>query len=64
LFVDPFVNHQDHVEIELIHHQSVIDLFEEKIPLTPQDAVHLCALRSQSEFGDALLEGGNLEDYK
>ena len=38
--------------MDLIYHQSVTDLFEQKIPLTKHDALQLCALRTQAEFGD------------
>ncbi|XP_074662295.1 pleckstrin homology domain-containing family H member 2-like [Tubulanus polymorphus] len=57
IFIEPFVNPADQVEVDLIHHQSVIDVFEEKVPLSTQDAVHLCALRAQSEFGDTQTAG-------
>ena len=52
LFLEPPVNYHDPVEVDLIYHQSVTDLFEQKIPLTKHDALQLCALRTQAEFGD------------
>ncbi len=39
LFVDPYVNLMDPVEVDLLYHQSVTDLFEGKIPLTKDDTV-------------------------
>ena len=39
LFLEPYFNIHDPVEIDLMYHQSVTDVFEEKIPLTKQDAV-------------------------
>ena len=39
LFLDPPVNYNDPVEVDLVYHQSVTDLFEQKIPLTKEDAV-------------------------
>ena len=39
IFVDPFVNKCDPVEVDMLYHQSVTDVFEEKIPLTKSDAV-------------------------
>ena len=39
LLVDPFVNVNDPVEIDLLYHQSVTDVFDQKIPLTKFDAV-------------------------
>jgi len=39
LFIEPFVNLNDPVEIDLLYHQSVTDVFEQKIPLTKSDAV-------------------------
>ena len=35
------MNLNDPVEIDLLYHQSVTDVFEQKIPLTKSDAVSL-----------------------
>ena len=42
LFIEPFANLQDPVEIDLLYHQSITDLFEEKILLTKADVVSRC----------------------
>jgi len=39
--VEPFVNLNDPIEIDLLYHQSVTDLFDQKIPLTKADAVRI-----------------------
>jgi len=41
IFVEPFVNLTDPIEIDLLYHQSVTDLFDQKIPLTKADAVRI-----------------------
>ncbi|KAL8567839.1 hypothetical protein ACOMHN_009147 [Nucella lapillus] len=50
LFLEPYVNLQDPAECELVCHQLIQDVFEERVPLTPQDAAQLCALKIQSEM--------------
>ncbi|XP_052271099.1 unconventional myosin-VIIb-like isoform X2 [Dreissena polymorpha] len=49
LFIDPYLNPIDPVECDLIFHQLIEDVFENHAPITPQDAVRLCALKIQSE---------------
>ncbi|XP_052766932.1 myosin-I heavy chain-like isoform X3 [Mya arenaria] len=49
LFIEPYLNPIDPVECDLIFHQLIEDIFEHRVPLTPQDAVRLCALKIQSE---------------
>ena len=39
--MDPYVNINDPVEVDLLYHQSVTDLFEGKIPLTKSDTVSM-----------------------
>jgi len=41
VFVEPFVNLNDPIEIDLLYHQSVSDVFDQKIPLTKADAVRM-----------------------
>lgn len=43
--MEPFVNLNDPIEIDLLYHQSVTDLFDQKIPLTKADAVRMNATR-------------------
>ncbi|CAD5123362.1 DgyrCDS11718 [Dimorphilus gyrociliatus] len=52
IFIEPYANLDDPVEIDMLYHQSVTDVFEKKIPLTQEDAIRLCALRAQTECGD------------
>ncbi|XP_045181128.2 myosin-I heavy chain-like isoform X2 [Mercenaria mercenaria] len=49
LFIEPYLNPIDPVECDLVFHQLIEDVFEHRVPLTPQDAVRLCALKIQSE---------------
>ncbi|KAL3874589.1 hypothetical protein ACJMK2_037577 [Sinanodonta woodiana] len=50
LFIDPYLNPIDPVECDMVFHQLLEDLFERRIPLNPEDAVRLCALKVQSEM--------------
>ena len=49
LFIEPYVNLNDPVECDLVFHQLIQDVFEERIPITPAEAVstfmrvHACA---------------------
>ncbi|ELU17223.1 hypothetical protein CAPTEDRAFT_210514 [Capitella teleta] len=52
VFVDRYANLNDPVEVDMLYHQSVTDVFEQKILLTKRDAIELCALRAQTEHGD------------
>ncbi|XP_036363572.1 unconventional myosin-X isoform X4 [Octopus sinensis] len=52
LFIDPYTNINDAVECDLVFHQLVEDVFEQRIPISSQDAVRLCALKLQSENED------------
>ncbi|XP_070180656.1 myosin-I heavy chain-like [Littorina saxatilis] len=52
LFVEPYVNLNDPVECDLVFHQLIQDVFEERIPITSSEAAMLCALKIQSEIED------------
>lgn len=39
IFVDPYMNECDPIEVDMLYHQSVTDVFECKVPLTKEDAV-------------------------
>lgn len=39
VFVDHYANLSDPVEVDMLYHQSVTDVFEQKILLTKRDAV-------------------------
>ena len=47
MFVEPYVNPSDPKEVEMMYHQSVTDVFEEKIPLTKSDAVSIAIDRTR-----------------
>ncbi|XP_076442783.1 uncharacterized protein LOC143281456 [Babylonia areolata] len=50
LFLEPYVSPQDPVECEMVCHQLIQDVFEERVPLTPEHATQLCALKIQAEM--------------
>ncbi|CAG5127788.1 unnamed protein product, partial [Candidula unifasciata] len=52
LFIEPYVNTSDPVECDLLFNQLIEDVFEQRIPITHKEAVHLCALKVQSEIED------------
>ncbi|XP_076097464.1 myosin-VIIa-like isoform X5 [Mytilus galloprovincialis] len=52
LFISPYINPLDPVECDLVFHQLIEDMFEQRVPLTVEDAVHLCALKIQSEMDE------------
>ncbi|KAK3585200.1 hypothetical protein CHS0354_027488 [Potamilus streckersoni] len=56
LFIDPYLNPIDPVECDMVFHQLLEELFERRIPLNPQDAVRLCALKIQSEMTETKSE--------
>ena len=39
LFISPYINPLDPVECDLVFHQLIEDMFEQKVPLTAEDAV-------------------------
>ena len=39
LYIEPYLNPIDPVECDMIFHQLTEDIFEHRIPVTPQDAV-------------------------
>ncbi|XP_041351468.1 unconventional myosin-VIIb-like isoform X2 [Gigantopelta aegis] len=52
LFIEPYMNQNDPAECDLVFHQLTEDVFEQRIPITLQDCVRLCALKIQSEIED------------
>ncbi|CAL1545802.1 unnamed protein product [Lymnaea stagnalis] len=52
LFIEPYVNTSDPVECDLLFNQLIEDVFEQRIPIDHKEAVHLCALKVQSEIED------------
>ncbi len=50
VFVEPFLNLSDPVEVDVVYHQSVTDLFEGKIPLTREDAVGILRVKKRIRF--------------
>lgn len=60
LFVDPVVDPEDSVEIDLVYNQLVSDVFACRIPVSTETLVSLCALIAQAEYGDASDEHANV----
>ncbi|XP_055956825.1 myosin-I heavy chain isoform X1 [Patella vulgata] len=52
LFIEPYLNPNDPVECDLVFNQLIESVFEQRVPLSMQDAVHLCAFKVQSEIED------------
>ncbi|KAH9515344.1 hypothetical protein Btru_014195 [Bulinus truncatus] len=59
LFIDPYVNTSDPVECDLLFNQLIEDVFEQRIPINHKEAVHLCALKVQSEIED--MKSGDID---
>ena len=55
IFVEPFLNLNDPIEIDLLYHQSVTDVFDQKIPLTKADAVRTPSLYTLGQWHHFLL---------
>lgn len=56
------VDLKDPVEKELLYHQIVDQIREDKFPISEQEAVMLCALKAQSDFGDHRPSSAGLEE--
>ncbi|KAK0050723.1 unconventional myosin-X [Biomphalaria pfeifferi] len=59
LFIDPYINTSDPVECDLLFNQLIEDVFEQRIPISHKEAVHLCALKVQSEIED--MKSGDID---
>ncbi len=62
LFVKPFVNPNDPVEMNLVLHQAIDDVVSDRFPVSVSEAVYLAALRAQVVLG-TVSEQSNLVDY-
>jgi myosin-7 len=61
LFLGPFITPKDSVEFNLVFHQCIDDVVNDRHPLSHKDAVHLAGLRAQVEMGD--FEGNDPAKY-
>lgn len=50
LFIEPYVDYNDPVECDLVFHQLIQDVFEERIPITPTHAVSTELLACYTKF--------------
>lgn len=62
LFVSPFINPRDPVEMNLVLHQAIDDVVSDRFPVTVTEAVYLAALRAQVVLG-SLSDQSDLVDY-
>ncbi|XP_022710544.1 unconventional myosin heavy chain 6-like [Varroa jacobsoni] len=62
LVIDSLVDLTDPVEEELIFHQLVYNVRLDRFPINVQEAVMLCSLRAQLDYGD--YKGDTIVDYR
>ena len=62
LFVKPYFNANDSIEMNLLLHQAIDDVVSDRYPVSISEAVYLAALRAQVTLGK-FSEDTNLTDY-
>ncbi len=62
LFIKPYMNPNDHVEMNLLLHQAVDDVVSDRFPVSPSEAIYLASLRAQVVLG-GFNEEADLVDY-
>ena len=62
LFLKPYFNSSDSIEVNLLLHQSIDDVVSDRYPISISEAVYLAALRAQVTLGK-FSEDTNLTDY-
>lgn len=62
LFIKPYMNLKDPVEVNLLLHQAIDDVISDRYPLSSSEAIYLAALRAQVVLG-GFNEDTDLMDY-
>lgn len=62
LFIKPYMDVEDTVEVNLLLHQAIDDVVSDRYPISLTEAVYLAALRAQVVLG-AFSPDTNLTDY-
>ena len=61
LFIKPYMDLEDTVEMNLLLHQAIDDVVSDRYPISLTEAVYLAALRAQVVLGFS--SNTNLTDY-
>jgi len=62
MFLRPYMNIQDSVEVNLLLHQAIDDVVGDRYPVSLSEAIYLAALRAQSVMG-GFSQDTDLMDY-
>lgn len=62
LFIKPYMDLEDTVEVNLLLHQAIDDVVSDRYPINLTEAIYLAALRAQVVLG-GFSPDTNLTDY-